>query len=132
MQPILLALSILSAALSSPIAGAIEPPPQESHEIHDLQANQPIWNFDLFHNKKCHGTRISYAGQGSSGCHNNLELEGAEAYINVNINPKCRVVLFKDNKCSHRAKVDEISTRTATKCKGIVHKKRVRSFEVWC
>jgi hypothetical protein len=132
-QSILLALSLLPAALSTPIAGQpIEPPPLEPGELHNLQAHQPFWNFDLFHNKHCHGTTVSYAGQGSSACRNNPEIGGAEAFINVNINPRCMVVLFNDNKCSHRAKVDEITSRTTTQCKVLSHKKKVHSFEVWC
>ncbi|KAF3017915.1 hypothetical protein E8E15_002081 [Penicillium rubens] len=74
---LLLALTLLPAT----IAGypTSHPPTEEHHD------NKHNWTFDLFHNKHCAGTTVSYAGQGSTGCRTNLENGGAEAFINVNI-----------------------------------------------
>ncbi|KAJ5705489.1 hypothetical protein N7536_001178 [Penicillium majusculum] len=83
-------------------------------------------------NKHCVGTTVTYAGQGSSGCRSNLENGGAEAFINVNIDPSCKVKLFRDKKCSRHAMVEEIKTRGTTKCKPISRKKTAQSFEVSC
>lgn len=125
---ILLGLILASQTLAAPTD--LNEPPTEP-ELHDLQANHPLWNFDLFHNKHCRGTRISYAGQGTSGCRSNIEVGGAEAFIDVNVNSKCRLVLYKDAKCSHWAKIEEVTTRM-NKCRTVPHKKRVHSFEIVC
>ncbi|KGO47772.1 hypothetical protein PEX1_041090 [Penicillium expansum] len=123
-QPIL-ALTLL---LPATIAGlpASRPPTEE------LQAHRPNWTFDLFHKKHCIGNTVTYAGQGSSGCRSNLVDGGAEAFINVNIDPSCKVKLFRDKKCSRHAMVEEIKTQTTTKCKPISRKKTAQSFEVSC
>lgn len=123
-QQILLALPLLSA---TGIAGHPTEPPAK-----DIQGHRHNWNFDLFHDKHCVGTTVSYAGQGSSGCHTNLENGGAEAFINVNVDSKCKVLLFKDKRCSKKAKVEEIKTGAAHKCKAMPRKKAVHSFEVTC
>ncbi|KAJ6124447.1 hypothetical protein N7471_011764 [Penicillium samsonianum] len=123
-QP-LLALTLLLPAI---IAGhpTSRPPAEE------LQAQKHNWTFDLFHNKHCVGTTVSYAGQGSSGCRTNLENGGAEAFINVGIDQSCKVKLFGDKKCSRHAMIEEIKTETTTKCKPISRKKTAHSFEVSC
>lgn len=123
---IILFLALLTSTLSAP-TNPNDPEPDH----HDLQANHPLWNFDLFHNKHCRGTTVSYAGQGTSGCRSNVEAGGAEAFIDVNINSKCKLVLYKDEKCSHWAKIEEVTTRM-NKCRTVPHKKRVHSFEVLC
>ncbi|KAJ5474172.1 hypothetical protein N7475_003738 [Penicillium sp. IBT 31633x] len=120
----LLALTLL---LPATITGHPTEPP-----VKELQGHRQSWNFDLFHNKHCVGTTVSYAGHGSSGCRSNLENSGAEAFIKVNIDPSCKVTLFKDKKCSRRAKVEEIKTETVNKCKAVSRKKAVHSFEVSC
>ena len=128
MMTILLALVFIPGALSS-ILGIAAPQPES--DLQNLQANHPLWNFDLFHNKHCRGTTISYAGQGTSGCRNNLEAGGAEAFIDVNISSKCKLVLYKDSKCSHWAKIEEVTTRM-NKCRAVPPKKRIHSFEILC
>ncbi|CAI7617726.1 unnamed protein product [Penicillium bialowiezense] len=79
---ILLALVFVPGAISSllGVSGAPTEP-----DLTNAQANHPLWNFDLFHNKHCRGTTISYAGQGTSGCRNNLEAGGAEAFIDFKV-----------------------------------------------
>ncbi|OQD64006.1 hypothetical protein PENPOL_c008G01837 [Penicillium polonicum] len=121
----LLALTLLLPATISGLPTS-RPPTEE------LQAHRPHWTFDLFQNKHCAGTTVTYAGQGSSGCHSNLENGGAEASINVNIDPSCKVKLFRDKKCSRHAMVEEIKPRSTTKCKPISRKKTAHSFEVSC
>ncbi|CAG8890393.1 unnamed protein product [Penicillium egyptiacum] len=125
-QQSLLALTLL---LPATIAGyPTSSPPTEEHHAH----RKHEWTFDLFHNKHCVGTTVSYAGQGSTGCRTNLENGGAEAFINVNIDRNCKVKLFRDKKCSRHAMIEEIKAGTATKCKPISRKKTAHSFEVSC
>ncbi|KAI3128533.1 hypothetical protein CBS147325_9836 [Penicillium roqueforti] len=114
-QQSLLALTLL---LPATIAGH-----PTSHPPEELQAQKHNWIFDLFHNKHCVGTAVSYAGQGSSGCRTNLENGVAEALINVNIDRSCKVKLCRDKKCSRHSMVEEIKTGSTTKCRPISRKK---------
>ncbi|KAJ5787815.1 hypothetical protein N7457_002805 [Penicillium paradoxum] len=127
---ILLALPLLSATIAGHPTGAGDHPTEPPAKA--IQGPKHSWKFDLFHNKHCAGTTVSYTGQGSSNCHANLESSGAEAFINVNVDPTCKVLLFKDKKCSRRAKVEEIKTGTSNKCKAVSRKNAVHSFQVSC
>ncbi|CAI7649918.1 unnamed protein product [Penicillium glandicola] len=119
-QP-LLALTLLPAIIAG--LPTSHPPSEE------LQARKHNWTFDLFHNKHCAGTTVSYSGQGSSGCHSNFENGGAEAFINVNIDTGCKVKLFRDRKCSRHTMIEEIKAKISTKCKPVSRKKTAQSFE---
>ncbi|KAJ5952868.1 uncharacterized protein N7479_011281 [Penicillium vulpinum] len=123
-QAPLLALTLLLPAITAGHPTARPPEEQQSHRHN--------WAFDLFHDKYCIGTTVSYAGQGSSGCRTNLENGGAEAFINVNVDPSCKVKLYKDKNCSRRSMVEEVKTGMTTKCKALSRKKTVHSFEVFC
>lgn len=123
----ILALTLLPRVLSNPITNRAT----NEKEMHELNVKYPIWNFNLFHDKHCQGTTVSYAGQGSSGCRINLEA-GGETFIKVNIKTRCKLVLYKDEKCSHRAKIEEITARSKNKCQGISRQKAVRGFEILC
>ncbi|KAG0157310.1 hypothetical protein PDIDSM_4495 [Penicillium digitatum] len=123
-QPPIFALILLPATITGLSTSPLP--------IAELQVHRPHWTFDLFHNKHCVGTTVTYAGQGSSGCRSKIENGGAEAFINVSIDPSCKVELFRDKKCSRHAMIEEIKTRTTTKCKPISRKKAAQSFEVSC
>ncbi|KAJ5365599.1 hypothetical protein N7517_008485 [Penicillium concentricum] len=102
-------------------------PPEEQHQPHKQH-----WSFDLFHSKHCMGTIVTYEGQGSTGCRPNIENDGAEAFINLDMDPGCKVKFFRDKRCSRHAMVEEVKTGSHEKCKTLSRKKTAHSFEVSC
>jgi hypothetical protein len=129
MKPIQTTLLTLILTLTLLLPTAATQPtarPPEEHQTHKHN-----WSFDLFHNKHCVGSTVSYAGQGSTGCRPNIE-GGAEAFINVDIDRGCKVKFFRDKRCSRHAMIEEVKAGSTTKCKPISRKKTAHSFEVSC
>ncbi|KAJ5194454.1 hypothetical protein N7491_001792 [Penicillium cf. griseofulvum] len=122
----LIQATLLTLTLLLPIASShptARPPEEQTHKHN--------WSFDLFHNKHCIGTTVSYAGQGSTGCRPNIE-GGAEAFINVDIDRGCKVKFFRDKRCSRHAMIEEVKAGSTAKCNPISRKKTAHSFEVSC
>ncbi|KAJ5824812.1 hypothetical protein N7447_007152 [Penicillium robsamsonii] len=120
----LLALALLLPVLTAGHPTARSPEGHQPHKHH--------WSFDLFHNKHCIGTIVTYEGYGSTGCRPNIENDGAESFINLKMDPGCKVKLFRDKRCSRYAMIEEVKTGSHTKCKTISRKKTAHSFEVSC
>jgi hypothetical protein len=88
------------------------------------------WEFELYKNKQCTGYSDNFKGNGSSVCRPDVPSGGAKGYYVNILDAGCTVILYKDSKCSHGKKVENIYSDSTSKCTRIL--KSVKGWKVKC
>ncbi|KAJ5980474.1 hypothetical protein N7481_007772 [Penicillium waksmanii] len=121
---------VLAAAVPDP---APEPEPAQASGTSHNPSTQYNWHFDLFKNKRCSDAAININGTGSSGCRKDVPKGGIVAFTKVDVDPHCKVTLYKDSKCSKGQDIGSIDSDAKTTC-ALASKKKahIKSFQVKC
>jgi hypothetical protein len=88
------------------------------------------WEFELYKNKRCTGHSGNFKGNGSIVCRSDVPSGGAKGYYVKTLDAGCTVILYKDSKCSHGKKVENIYSDWTSKCTRIL--KSVKGWKVKC
>jgi hypothetical protein len=88
------------------------------------------WEFEFYKNKQCTGHSGNFKGNGSRVCRSDVPSGGAKGYYVKTLDAECTVILYKDSKCSHGKKIENIYSDSMSKCTRIL--KRVKSWKVKC
>ncbi|KAJ5110107.1 hypothetical protein N7532_002752 [Penicillium argentinense] len=116
------------------ITAEAAPPPTQPSNHPSPKYN---WRLDLYHKKQCSGSATNVSGVGSTCCRNDVPSGGALAFIKVDLDPHCKVSLYKDGKCSHDQRVGDIHSSSGSRCavtssKKKKKKKHIKSYKVDC